>query len=93
MSKVYSITLQQNIPAILKRPGIFSATQKSLQPLHLKNYICILLMIFSVTEMYEGQNRIKKCGHYFNIPVYWMTEITHVDIYKFFVDEQRFWSV
>ena len=90
MSKVYSITLQQNIPADIKTAWNFFSHPKNLaaitpQKLHLH----FINDIFS-NEMYEGQVIEYKVRPLFNIPVYWMTEITHVDIYKFFVDEQRF---
>lgn len=44
-----------------------------------------------VTEpMYAGQVIEYRLKPLLGIPVYWMTEITHVEPGKFFVDEQRF---
>jgi ligand-binding SRPBCC domain-containing protein len=40
-------------------------------------------------EMHPGQIIEYKVSPLFGIPMYWMTEITHVDFQKFFVDEQR----
>ena len=40
--------------------------------------------------MYAGQIIEYKVKPVLGIPVYWMTEITHVEEGKFFVDEQRF---
>lgn len=40
--------------------------------------------------MYAGQIIEYKVKPMLNIPLYWMTEITHVADKKFFVDEQRF---
>jgi ligand-binding SRPBCC domain-containing protein len=40
--------------------------------------------------MYAGQIIEYKVSPVLNIPLYWMTEITHVDHQKYFVDEQRF---
>lgn len=40
--------------------------------------------------MYAGQIIEYKVKPMLNIPLYWMTEITHVVDKKFFVDEQRF---
>ena len=40
--------------------------------------------------MYPGQIIEYKVKPIAGIPVYWMTEITHVEAEKFFVDEQRF---
>ncbi len=40
--------------------------------------------------MYPGQIIEYKVRPMLGIPVYWMTEITHVEKEKYFVDEQRF---
>lgn len=45
---------------------------------------------FHGPEMYQGQIIEYKVSPVLNIPLYWMTEITHVQPGKFFVDEQRF---
>ncbi len=42
------------------------------------------------TKMYPGQVIEYKVSPVAGIPLYWMTEITHVEEGKFFVDEQRF---
>lgn len=42
------------------------------------------------SSMYAGQIIEYKVSPVMNIPLYWMTEITHVSDKKFFVDEQRF---
>lgn len=41
-------------------------------------------------EMYPGQIIEYKVSPLFGISMYWMTEITHVEHQKYFVDEQRF---
>ena len=40
--------------------------------------------------MYAGQIIEYTVRPVLNIPLYWMTEITHVEDKKYFVDEQRF---
>ncbi len=40
--------------------------------------------------MYPGQIIEYNVHPVLNIPLYWMTEITHVEPMKYFVDEQRF---
>ena len=40
--------------------------------------------------MYPGQIIEYKVKPILGIPLYWMTEITHVEDKKYFVDEQRF---
>ena len=53
-------------------------------------------MDFTVTsdtlrnKMYPGQVIEYTVKPLLGIPVYWMTEITHIDPLRFFVDEQRF---
>ncbi len=41
-------------------------------------------------KMYEGQIIAYKVKPVFNIPILWVTEITHVKKHKYFIDEQRF---
>jgi ligand-binding SRPBCC domain-containing protein len=41
-------------------------------------------------EMYPGQVMTYRVKPLLGIPLFWMTEITHVQPGKFFVDEQRF---
>ena len=41
-------------------------------------------------EMYPGQVMTYKVKPLLGIPLFWMTEITHVQPGKYFVDEQRF---
>jgi len=41
-------------------------------------------------EMYQGQVMTYNVKPVLGIPMFWMTEITHVEPKKFFVDEQRF---
>ncbi len=40
--------------------------------------------------MYAGQVIEYKVSPFLGIPLYWMTEITHVEDKKYFVDEQRY---
>ena len=42
------------------------------------------------SKMYPGQVIEYTVKPLLNIPMYWMTEITHVQPKEFFVDEQRF---
>jgi ligand-binding SRPBCC domain-containing protein len=41
-------------------------------------------------EMYPGQVMTYRVKPLLGIPLFWMTEITHVEPGRFFVDEQRF---
>ena len=90
MSKVYALTTVQKIPISLERAWTFFSS-----PLNLAQ-ITPDTMSFTVTgntnnqTMYPGQIIEYKVKPLFGIPVYWMTEITHVEHPKFFVDDQRF---
>lgn len=51
-------------------------------------------MTFNITseipeKMYEGLIIIYKVAPMFNIPLTWVTEITHISEYHYFIDEQR----
>ncbi len=41
-------------------------------------------------KMYPGQIITYTVSPLLNIPIKWMTEITHVEDHKYFIDEQRF---
>jgi ligand-binding SRPBCC domain-containing protein len=45
---------------------------------------------FANEKIYAGQLIEYTVRPFLNIPLYWMTEITHVVDKKYFVDEQRF---
>lgn len=40
-------------------------------------------------EMYEGLIIEYKVAPLFNIPIKWVSEITHIEKYKYFIDEQK----
>lgn len=90
MSAVYNIKTVQRIPLSLEQAWDFfsqPANLKAITPSHLG---------FEITSQHHGQRmypgqiieyRVKPL---LGIPLYWMTEITHVIEQQFFVDEQRF---
>jgi ligand-binding SRPBCC domain-containing protein len=49
-----------------------------------------IISTFHGDRMYAGQIIEYKVVPMLGIPVYWMTEITHVESRKYFIDEQRF---
>ena len=87
---VYSIKTVQKIP---QDPGkiwnYFSRPDnlQQLTPSHLGFHI---LSVYHGEAMYPGQIIEYKIKPLLGIPVYWMTEITHVEQGRFFVDEQRY---
>ncbi len=44
---------------------------------------------FHFEKMYAGQIIAYTVSPLFNIPLNWMTEITHVKLHEYFIDEQR----
>ena len=89
MSIVYKITVTQQIPVDLDTAWRFFSNPANLQSITSGN------MSFTVTSrqqdfMYAGQVIEYTLKPLPGIPMYWMTEITHVQDKTYFVDEQRF---
>jgi ligand-binding SRPBCC domain-containing protein len=87
---VHSFTVVQKIPAgIHKVWGFFCdpSNLNNITPAELKFEI---LSDQNNHEMYAGQIIEYYLRPVLNIPVYWMTEITHVSDKIYFIDEQRF---
>ena len=89
MSKVYSLKAVQVIPAGLEDAWNFFCDPKNLAR------ITPAQLGFKITghrqsTMYAGQLIEYTVKPLFGIPLYWMTEITHVQQKEYFVDEQRF---
>jgi ligand-binding SRPBCC domain-containing protein len=90
MSKVYSFKTVQYIPVPIEEAWDFFS-----KPANLAN-ITPAKLGFKIKskhhgeKMYAGQIIAYIVKPLLGIPIYWMTEITHVEHLKFFVDEQRF---
>ena len=90
MSKVYELKKVQVIPASIERVWeFFSAPEnlKTITPQHLG--FQILSEKYGDT-MYAGELIEYTVKPLLGIPLYWMTEITHIEPLKYFIDEQRF---
>ena len=90
MSKVYSLKSVQTVPVSLNKAWEFFSNPANLQAITPKNLGFKIISEHHGNEMYAGQVIEYKVSPVLNIPVYWMTEITHVNDKKYFVDEQRF---
>ena len=89
MSKVYQLHRVQVLPTSLDEAWRFFSSPANLQA------ITPSFMKFKITnsygkEMYAGQLIEYRVRPLLGIPLYWMTEITHVKEKEYFVDEQRF---
>ena len=90
MSKVYSLKTVQTIPVGLDKAWDFFSNPENLQAITPQNLGFKIISEHHGNEMYAGQLIEYTVKPVLNIPLYWMTEITHVADKKYFVDEQRF---
>jgi ligand-binding SRPBCC domain-containing protein len=90
MSKVYSIKTVQFIHTDLQTAWTFFSNPANLQKITPQKMGFKIISLHHGSSMYAGQIIEYKVSPVMNIPLYWMTEITHVSDKKFFVDEQRF---
>jgi ligand-binding SRPBCC domain-containing protein len=89
--KSFHLTFQQKIPVSIEEAWEFFSS-----PLNLAR-ITPAEMAFTVTsdlnpvdKMYPGMIITYKVSPLLGIKINWMTEITHVEDFKYFIDEQRF---
>ncbi len=90
MSKVYSFKTVQVLNISLEDAWNFFSSPKNLQKITPEKLGFKIKSKFHGDKMYPGQIIEYIVSPMFGIPLYWMTEITHVDEKKYFVDEQRF---
>lgn len=89
MSKIYKLERVQTLPITLDEAWLFFSNPKNLQA------ITPAFMRFKITDtygevMYPGQLIEYRVRPLLGIPLYWLTEITHVKDRAYFIDEQRF---
>jgi ligand-binding SRPBCC domain-containing protein len=87
---VYSIKTIQKIPISLNDAWDFFSHPKNLAKMTPEKLNLKFVNELYGDEMYAGQVMEYKVKPILGIPMYWMTEITHVQPKQFFVDEQRF---
>lgn len=90
MSRVYSIKTVQRIPVPMQQAWDFFSSPANLQKITPSHLGFRIISRHHGEKMYPGQVIEYKVHPLLGIPLYWMTEITHVEEQKFFVDEQRF---
>lgn len=90
MSKVYSLKTIQTIPVSMDVAWDFFSSPANLKEITPGNLGFNIISKHHGDKMYAGQVIEYKVSPVLNIPLYWMTEITHVEDKKYFVDEQRF---
>ncbi len=90
MSKVYHLTKTQILPCTLEQAWAFFSDPGNLAKITPASLKFTVISTEQGNKMYAGQVIEYKVHPVFGIPLYWMTEITHVAQHKYFVDEQRF---
>ena len=90
MSKVYSFKTIQLLPLSMEAAWDFFSSPANLSTITPDNLGFKIISAHHGDKMYPGQIIEYKVSPVLGIPIYWMTEITHVEEHKFFVDEQRF---
>jgi len=90
MSKTYSFKTAQNLPITLEKAWDFFSRPDNLKEITPANLGFKVLSKYHGDTMYPGQIIEYTVKPVAGIPLYWMTEITHVAAGQYFVDEQRF---
>jgi ligand-binding SRPBCC domain-containing protein len=86
----HSIKTVQKIPISLDKAWDFFSNPANLKAITPDNMGFNIVSEHHGEKMYPGQIIEYTVKPVLGIPMYWMTEITHVEDKKFFVDEQRF---
>lgn len=87
---VYSLKTVQRIPVSLERAWDFFSSPANLADITPSNLGFHIISKHHGDKMYAGQIIEYTVKPLLGIPLYWMTEITHVQEGRYFVDEQRF---
>ena len=90
MSKVHSIKTVQLIKISMDEAWDFFSSPANLQKITPEKLGFKIVSKHHGEKMYAGQIIEYYVKPLFGIPLYWMTEITHVADKKYFIDEQSF---
>jgi ligand-binding SRPBCC domain-containing protein len=85
----HSIKAVQNIPASLDAVWDFFSNPANLQTITPPEMRFRVISKHHGDKIYPGQVIEYKVSPLLNVPLYWMTEITHVKDKEYFIDEQR----
>lgn len=87
--KLYTLHTKQQLPVSIETAWEFISNPKNLEIITPKS-MKFKTLSGDEKEMFAGQIIHYKITPLFGISMQWVTEITHVQEQKFFVDEQRF---
>ena len=86
----YRIKSTLRLPISLDEAWTFFSSPRNLSKITPAKMNFQILSNSESETMYAGQIITYNVSPVFNIPLYWMTEITHVQHHEYFIDEQRF---
>lgn len=86
---MYRIQYRQQLAISLDACWDFFSCPDNLQRITPGN-LGFFLQEHSPKNMYAGQILLHTLRPFWNIPITWVTEITHVEKHVYFIDEQRF---
>ncbi len=90
MSKVFSLKTVQQIPVSLDTAWDYFSSPANLADITPEKLSFKIISLHHGPKMYAGQIIEYTVKPLLGIPLYWMTEITHVKDKEYFIDEQRF---
>lgn len=90
MSKTYALQFVQKIPCSIETAWKFFSDPANLVRITPTAFNFQVISKYHGETIYPGQVIEYKVRPIPGIPLYWMTEITHVEAGRFFVDEQRY---
>ena len=86
---VHSIKTVQKIPISIEEAWNFFSSPANLQTITPGNMRFKVISKNQDEKMYSGQVIEYKVSPLLHVPLYWMTEITHAEELKYFIDVQR----
>lgn len=90
MSKTYTLKTVQRMPVELDTAWDFFSSPANLAAITPSSMQFAIRSVHHGEKMYAGQIIEYTVRPVLGIPLYWMTEITHVAPSQYFVDEQRY---
>ena len=87
--KIYRLKKSISLPITIEECWEFFSNPKNLKIIT-PNYMGFNIIDLEDTKMYAGQIIKYNVSPILGLNMKWVTEISHVEINKFFVDEQRF---
>lgn len=88
--KLYRLQRVQRLPVSVETAWAFFSDPRNLQRITPPSLDLRLRSGFETGVMYPGMILVFRVRPFLGLPVTWVTEITHVDEPRLFVDEQRF---